>query len=89
MPLIRKKKLTAIEKAIDILIQPGIFHVPDSINDMSAYYPIENGNKQYLVNVTEDFIESRELARRFTGRNQTIGKNYFTKALYADLVEKK
>lgn len=89
MPLIRKKKLTAIEKAIDILIQPGIFHVPDSIKNISAYYLIENGSKQYLVNVTKDFIESRELARRFTGRSQTIGNNYFSKALYSDLLEKK
>lgn len=56
---------------------------------MSAYYLVEKGSKQYLVNVTKDFIESRELARHFTGRGQTIGNNYFTKALYADLVEKK
>ena len=89
MPLVRKKKLSTVEKALDFLIQPGIYHVADSINDMSAYYLVEKGSKQYLVNVTKDFIESRELARHFTGRGQTIGNNYFTKALYADLVEKK
>lgn len=89
MPLVRKKKLSTVEKALDFLIQPGVYHVADSINDMSAYYLVEKGSKQYLVNVTKDFIESRELARHFTGRGQTIGNNYFTKALYADLVEKK
>ena len=89
MPLVRKKKLSTVEKALDFLLQPGIYHVADSINDMSAYHLVEKGSKQYLVNVTKDSIESRELARHFTGRGQTIGNNYFTKALYADLVEKK
>lgn len=41
MPLVRKKKLSTVEKALDFLIQPGIYHVADSINDMSAYYLVE------------------------------------------------
>lgn len=70
-----------MEKALDIPIQPGIYYFANSINDLSAYYLVEHGSKQHLLNVSKDTIESRELARRFTGRSQTIGNNCFTKAL--------
>lgn len=87
-PLVRRKNLTLVEKVVDLIVQPGVLHVADSLSDLSAYYLVENQGKQHLVNVTKDFIESRELIRRFTGRSQVIGSNYFTKALYSDLLGK-
>jgi len=87
-PLVRRKNLSLVEKVVDFVVMPGVLHTADSLNDLTSYYLVESQGKQYLVNVTKEFIESRELVRRFTGRSQIIGKDYFTKALYADLVTK-
>ena len=87
-PLVRRKNLSLVEKMVDFVVMPGVLHTADSLNDLTSYYLVESQGKQYLVNVTKEFIESRELVRRFTGRSQIIGKDYFTKALYADLVTK-
>lgn len=87
-PLARKKNLSLVEKVVDFIAMPGVLNAADALNDITSYYLVENQGKQYLVNVTKEFIESRELACRFTGHSQVIGDNYFTKALYADLVGK-
>lgn len=87
-PLVRRKNLSLVEKVVDFIVQPGVLHVADSLSNISAYYLVEIQGKQLLVNVTKDFIESRELVRRFTGRSQVIGNNYFTKSLYTDLLGK-
>lgn len=84
-PLIRRKKLSLVENVIDFIVQPGVLNVADSLNDISAYYLVELENKQLLVNITKEFIESRELARRFTGKKQIIGNNIFSKGAYKDI----
>lgn len=81
-PLIREKKLTMIESVVDFVVQPGVLDVADSLNDLSAYYLIDLDNRQLLANITEDFIESRELGVQFSGKKQIIGNNVFIKATY-------
>ncbi len=81
-PLIRRKKLSALENLVDFIAQPGVLQVADSLNDLSAYYLVELENRQLLVNVTNDFIESRELGCKFVEHKQVIGNNLFIKATY-------
>jgi hypothetical protein len=49
---------------------------------MSVYYLIELEQKQLLVNVTKEFIESRELNCKFTEKKIVIGNNMFKKTNY-------
>lgn len=81
-PLIRRKKLSRWESIIDFIVQPGVFAAADSLNDLSAYYLVVMQNKQLLVNVTKEFIESQELNCKFTGRKRVIGSNLYMKTTY-------
>lgn len=81
-PLIRRKKLSLIENIIDFIVQPGVLQVADSLNNMSAYYLVELEQKQLLVNVTKELIESRELNCKFTEKKIVIGNNVFKKISY-------
>ena len=81
-PLIKSKKLSKTENILDFLFQPGIFQIADYASDNSAYYLIENNRKQYLVNVTKDFITSVELAKNITDKKFIVGNNKFKKAAY-------
>lgn len=78
--LIRRKKLSKIQEFFDILIGSGTLQIADYIEDHSAYYLVENNDKQYLVNVTKEFISSVELAKKITEKKFVIGKNKFIKA---------
>lgn len=80
--LIRRKKLSLIENIVDFIVQPGVLQVADSLNNMSAYFLVELEQKQLLVNVTKEFIESRELNRKFTEKKRVIGNNLFIKSSY-------
>ncbi|SEV85654.1 helix-turn-helix domain-containing protein [[Clostridium] fimetarium] len=81
-PLIRSRKLSLAENIVDFIVQPGVLQVADSLNDMSAYYLVELEQKQLLVNVTKEFIESRELNCKFTEKKRVIGNNLFKKISY-------
>ena len=81
-PLIRSKKLSLTEKVLDFLFQPGIFQMADYAADNSAYYLVVNNNKQYLVNVTKEFITSVELAKTITDKKFVVGNNTYKKAAY-------
>jgi transcriptional regulator with XRE-family HTH domain len=81
-PLIRFKKMSFIENIIDFIVQPGVLQVADSLNNMSAYYLVELEQNQLLVNVTKEFIESRELNCKFTEKKMVIGNNVFKKSPY-------
>lgn len=81
-PLIRRKKLSFFENIIDFIVQPGVLQIADDFNDTSSYYLVEMKHKQLLVNVTKEFIESRELNCHFTERKRTIGNNIFIKCSY-------
>lgn len=81
-PLIRSKKLGITENVLDFLFQPGIFQMADYVADNSAYYLVENNNKQQLVNVTKEFITSVELAKKITDKKFVVGNNKYKKAAY-------
>lgn len=82
IPLVRRKKLSIIENVIDFIVQPSMLQVADSLNDMSAYYLVELDNRQLLVYITKDFIESNELGCKFSAKKKIIGNNLFIKATY-------
>lgn len=81
-PLIRRKKLNKMEAIIDFLTEPGVLEMVDSLNDMSAYYLVEQNGQQFLVNVTKTYIEGRRLKQKFEGKKCVIEKNIFIKLNY-------
>lgn len=81
-PLLRSKKLNKKESILDFLIFPGILNVADGLEDASSYYLVESGNKRFLVNVTKDFIITRELSSNIDTKKFEIGTNKFKKAAY-------
>ena len=81
-PLIRRKKMSKLEWAADLIVGPGIMQGADYLNDASAYYLVETGSKQLLVNVSTDFLTARELANKVDPGKFEFGKYIFTKAPY-------
>ena len=66
----------------DFLAGPGIIQGADYLNDASAHYLVEIGGKQLLVNVSKDFIISRELANKVDPGKFDFGNYTFRKATY-------
>lgn len=81
-PLFRKKKLTPVQWVIDFIVSPGVLNVVDSFDDMSKYYLVEQDGRQLFVNVTKEFIITKEMPKKITGNKFEIGQNKFTKATY-------
>ncbi|MBR1597746.1 MAG: hypothetical protein IJ661_02400 [Lachnospiraceae bacterium] len=81
-PLLRSKKMNKAEWITDFLVQPGIIQGADYLNDMSAYYLVETGDKQLLVKVSDDFIITSEIANRVNPKKFELGKYIFKKAAY-------
>ena len=81
-PLIRRKKMSKLEWAADLIVGPGIMQGADYLNDASAYYLVETGSKQLLANVSTDFLTTRELANKVDPKKFEFGKYTFTKAPY-------
>ncbi|MGN1126555.1 MAG: helix-turn-helix domain-containing protein [Ruminococcus sp.] len=88
-PLLAKKKLTRGQKILDNLL--GIFTdapfgTADAYNDLKnvdkQYYLVEQGDKHFLVLVTDEFIESREMAQKQHSKKFEIGDIKFTKCTY-------
>lgn len=88
-PLLAKKKLTKGQRILDNLL--GIFTdapfgTADAYNDLKnmdkQYYLVEQDDKQFLVLVTDEFIESRELVHKQHAGKFEIGENKFTKCTY-------
>ena len=72
-PLLAKQILTNSEKAVDLglgLTGP-FFGVPDFINSVKnadrEFYLVNADDRQILVMVTDEFIESRQLAEKVLG----------------------
>ena len=82
IPLIRRKKLSKKEALLDLIVAPGVLDVADSLNNNSSYYLVESGNKQFLVNITKDFIITSELAVRVDSKRFEIGTNKFKGCTY-------
>jgi len=81
-PLLRRKKMSKVEWLTDFIAGPGIIQGADYLNDSSAYYLVESGSKQLLVNVSADFITSRELANKIDPTKFDLGNYTFRKAAY-------
>lgn len=81
-PLIRRKKMSKAEWLTDFIAGPGIIQGAEYLSDSSAYYLVESGGKQLLVNVSADFIISRELANKVDPKRFDFGNYTFKKAAY-------
>jgi transcriptional regulator with XRE-family HTH domain len=81
-PLIRRKKMSKGEWIADLIAGPGIIQGADYLNDASTYYLVETGGKQLLINVSADFITSRELANKVDPAKFDFGNYTFRKATY-------
>ena len=81
-PLIRRKKMSKSEWFVDLIAGPGIIQGADYLNNTSAYYLVETGGRQLLVNVSADFITSRELANKVDPKKFDFGNYTFRKATY-------
>ena len=87
--LLSKLKLTKSEKVIDNLFglfTDAPFGTPELINSFKnmdkEFYLVEKDGKQFLVTVTDEFIETRQLAKRITADKFEIGNWKFTKCAY-------
>lgn len=80
-PLLRKKKLGKVGNVLDF-ITPGLIQTADAFADLSAYYLVEYRDRQYLVKISDDFLERNLLSRRITEKKFTIGDNIFKKFTY-------
>jgi len=81
-PLILRKRMGKAEWIADLLAGPGIIQGADYLNDASAHYLVEFDGKQLLVDVSRDFITSRELANKVDPRKFDFGNYTFRKAAY-------
>lgn len=81
-PLIRRKRMSKLEWLADLIAGPGIIQGADELRDSSAYYLVEMGGKQLLVNVSADFITSRELANKVDPKKFDFGTYTFRKVPY-------
>lgn len=84
MTLIAEEKLTKAEKILDTaiwLLTPllDVFPLAKGLNNLdNEFYLVNHGQKQYLVTVTSEFIESRELAEHIAEKRFEIGNYRFT-----------
>lgn len=78
--LIRNKKMTKLEMAIDFIVQPGVVDLLEQTKAFSGFYLVEKENKQYLVEVTNDYIITRELSEKVEAGKFVLGNHRFKKA---------
>ena len=76
------KKLNLLENIIDFIVQPGVLQLADYASNYAAYYLVELEQKQLLVKITKEFIESKELKNKFIEKKMIIGNNIFKKCNY-------
>ena len=89
IPLLAKKKSTKGQKVFGELLgwlteAPfGTDQVFNQIADAhNAYYLVQQDGKQIFVTVSEDFIESKVLAKEILGDKFEIGEYKYQKATY-------
>ena len=87
--LLGKLKLTKSEKVIDNLLgffTDAPFGTPELINSFKnmdkEFYLVEKDGKQFLVTITDEFVETRQLAKRITAEKFEIGNWQFLKCKY-------
>ena len=83
MTLIAEEKLTRPEKVLGFVTGVltlffSLFPFAKALNNLdNEFYLVNQGQKQYLVMVTSDYLEARELAEPQTAKNFEIGKYKF------------
>ena len=87
--LLGKQVLTKGEKWVDGLLgflTDAPFGIPELLNGLKnldkEFYLVEKEGKQYLVMVTDEFIETRQLTKVFTEKKFRIGTWEFIKCAY-------
>ena len=87
--LLGSLKLTKSEKVIGNLLgffTDAPFGTPELINSFKnmdkEFYLVEKDEKQFFVTVTDEFIETRQLAKRISAEKFEIGNWKFTKCAY-------
>ena len=87
--LLGKLKLTKSEKVIGNLLgffTDAPFGTPELINGFKnmdkEFYLVEKDGKQFLVTITDEFVETRQLAKRITAEKFEIGNWQFLKCKY-------
>lgn len=87
--LLGKLKLTKSEKVIGNLLgffTDAPFGTPNLINSFKnmdkEFYLVEKDGKQFLVTITDEFVETRQLAKRITAEKFEIGNWQFLKCKY-------
>lgn len=87
--LLGKLKLTKSEKVIDNLLgffTEAPFGIPEFINNFKnmdrEFYLVEKNGKQFFVTVTDEFIETRHLAKHISAEKFGIGNWRFIKCVY-------
>lgn len=90
IPLWRQKKLSKWEHAFEWILSPvfGVFDFMDKVHDDGYYYLVEEKGKQYLVQVSKEFVTTSRLARRINEKKFIIGKHKFKRLDPQELVEK-
>lgn len=83
MTLLAEEKLTKAENIVDwavflLTLLINVFPIAKGLNNLdNEFYLVNSGQKQYLVTVTSEFIESRELSERITEKKFEMGKYKF------------
>ena len=83
MTLLASEKLTGPEKILNLVTGVltmffSLFPFAKALNNMdNEFYLVDQGQKQYLVVVTKEYIESRELAEPMTKKEFEIGNYKF------------
>ena len=87
--LLARQALTKGEKWVGNLLgffTDAPFGIPDLLNSLKhldkEFYLIEKNGKQSLVMITDEFIETRQLAKTFTEKKFRIGTWEFIKCAY-------
>lgn len=89
-PLLGKQKLTKGEKVLDNVLGfvfGAPFGTPDVVHGVKnidkAFFLVEkDDDRQFLVTVTDEFIETRQLMRYIESKKFEIGEWQFTKCRY-------
>src|SRR5690625_7897290 len=75
IPFVRVRKLNPLEWIVDTIVQPKVLIVGDYLTTgLNGNYIVEKDGKQFLVNITKDFITTRDLAEKITDKKFVIGK---------------
>ena len=89
VPLLAKKKSTKGQKVFGELLgwlTDAPFGTDELFNQIAdahnAYYLVHQEDRQICVTVTEDFIESKIMAKKIIGDKFEIGEYKFRKAVY-------